>query len=81
MSYWAAENKIFIYARPWVNKDFVHDDVFSCVFPLFYLVPKNRRQWEKNFLEFFLELSFVLATQTQTNSKSGGDVSKIIETE
>ena len=33
-SYWAAMNKIFIYARACVNKDFVHDDVL-----------KNRRQW------------------------------------
>ena len=32
-SYWAT--MIFIYARPWVNKDFFHDDVFSCVFRLF----------------------------------------------
>ena len=30
----------------------------------------------KNFLEFFLKFSFVLATQT--NSKSGEDVSQII---
>ena len=31
-SYLAAMNKIFIWARPCVNKDFVRDDVFSCVF-------------------------------------------------
>ena len=34
-SYWAAMNKFFTYARACVNKDFVHDDVFSCVFRLF----------------------------------------------
>ena len=34
-SRWAAMNKIFIYARPCVNKDFFHDDVFSCVFRRF----------------------------------------------
>ena len=28
-SYWAAMNKTFIYARP--NKDFLHEDEFSCV--------------------------------------------------
>ena len=33
----------------------------------------------KSFLDFFLEFSFVLATQT--NSKSGEDVSQIIERE
>ena len=33
--YWAAKNKIFIYALAFVNKEFVHDDVFSCVFRLF----------------------------------------------
>ena len=32
-SYWAAINKFFIYAR--VNKDFFHDDMFSCVIHLF----------------------------------------------
>ena len=74
-SYWAAKNKIFIYARPCVNKDFVHDDVFSCVFR-----PVDGNE-KKNFLDFFLEFSFVLATQTQTNTKSGGDVSQIIESE
>ena len=31
-SYCAAMNKIFIYARACVNKDFVHYDVFSCFF-------------------------------------------------
>ena len=34
-SYWAAMNKFFIYARPCIDKEFVHDDVFSCVFRLF----------------------------------------------
>ena len=33
----------------------------------------------KNFLDFFFKFSFVLATQT--NSKSGEDVSQIIEPE
>ena len=35
-SYWAAMNKISIYARLCVNKDFVHDDMFSCVFRLLF---------------------------------------------
>ena len=39
-SCWAAMNKIFIDARLYVNKDFVHDDVFSCVFRLFILSTK-----------------------------------------
>ena len=34
-SYWTAMNKFFIYARPCIDKEFVHDDVFSCVFRLF----------------------------------------------
>ena len=33
-------NKIFIDTRLYVNKDFVHDDVFSCVFRLFILSTK-----------------------------------------
>ena len=37
-SYWTAMNKIFIYARPCVNKDF-----FSCVFPLFSQVLSTKK--------------------------------------
>ena len=40
MSYWAAMNKIFIHARPCVDEDFFHDDMFSCVFRLFILSTK-----------------------------------------
>ena len=47
-SYWAAMNKIFIYARPCVNS--FRDDVFSCVFRLFILrtkYPKTDSNVEK----------------------------------
>ena len=65
-------NKFFIYARPCVNKDFFHDDVFSCVFVSFPEYPKIDGNDEK-LSRVFLKFSFVLATQT--NSKSGKDVS------
>ena len=71
-------NKIFIYARPWVNNDFVHDDVFSC-FSFLFLSTQKSTAMIKNFLGFFLEFSFVLSTHS--NSKSGEDVSQIIEPE
>ena len=66
---------ILIYTRPWVimNKDFFHDDVFSCVFRLFSQLLSTQKSMAvmKNFLAS-LEFSF------QTNSKSGEDVSQII---
>ena len=71
--------KIFIYVRRCVNKDFFQDDVFSCVFRVFILStkqPKIDGSYEK--------LSRFFGTQllaTQTNSKSGEDVSQIIEPE
>ena len=77
-SYSAAMNKIFVYAHLCVNKDFVHDDVFSCVLSLFLSTPKSTAMI-KNFLGFFLESSFVLATRTK--SKSRDDVSQIREPE
>ena len=33
-------NKIFLYACSCVDKDFFHDDAFSCVFRLFILSTK-----------------------------------------
>ena len=67
-------NKIFIYAHPCAEKDFFYDDVLSCVFSTvsFPKYPKIDGNDEK-FSTFFWEFSFVLATQT--NSKSGEDVS------
>ena len=78
-SYWAAMNKNFINARLSVNKDFFHDDVFSCVFHPFILTtkyPKIYGKDEKLSGSFGIEL-----LATQTNSKSGEDVSQIIEPE
>ena len=72
-------NKIFIYARRCVNKGFFQDDVFSCVFRLFILstkYPKIDGIDEKVSRFFGTEL-----LATQTNSKSGEDVSQIIEPE
>ena len=63
-SYWAAMNKISIYAHLCVNNDFVHDDMFSCVFPSLFLSTQKLTATIKNILGFFLEFSFVLATQT-----------------
>ena len=74
-SYWAAMNKIFIYARPCVNK-MTCSAVFFVPFPKY---PKIDGNDKKNFLDFFLEFSFVLATQS--NCKSVEDVWKIIEPE
>ena len=71
-------NKFFIYARPCVIKIFFNDDVFSCVFVSFPKDPKIDGNDEK-LSRFFWKFSFVLATQT--NNKSGEDVSQIIEPE
>ena len=74
-SYWAAMNKIFIYACPYVNKDFFSGRVQLCFSSLFLGTQKSTGNDEKFYI--FLEFSFVLATQT--NRKSGKDVSPIIE--
>ena len=74
-------NKIFnlFYARPCVNKDFFHDDVFSCIFRVLIVSTKHPKIYgnEENLSSIFgIEL-----LTTQTNSKSGEDVSQIIEPE
>ena len=69
-------NKIFMYARPCVNKEFVHDDVFSRVFVSFPKYPKINGN-DKKLSRLVLQSSFVLANKT--SSKSGEDVSQIIE--
>ena len=63
-SYWAAMNKIFIYARPCVNK-MTCSAVFFVPFPKYPKIDGN----DKKLSRLFLEFSFVLATQS--NSKSG----------
>ena len=63
-SYWAAMNKIFIYARPCVNK-MTCSAVFFVPFPKYPKIDGNGKKLSRLFLEF----SFVLATQS--NSKSG----------
>ena len=67
-------NKIFIYARPCVN-NITCSAVFFVPFPKYPKIDGN----DKKLSRLFLEFSFVLATQT--NSKSGEDVSQIIEPE
>ena len=67
-------NKIFIYARPRVNK-MTCSAVFFVPFPKYPKIDGNGKKISRLFLEF----SFVLATQI--NSKSGEDVSQIIEPE
>ena len=56
-SYWAAMNKFFLHARPCVNKDFFHDDVFSCVFSSLFLSTQKSTAMMKNSLEFFWNLA------------------------
>ena len=65
-------NKIFIYARPCVNKEFFHDDVSQLCFSSLFLSAQKRSR-------LVLEFSFVLANKT--NSKGGEDVSQIMESE
>ena len=77
-SYWAAMNKIFIYARLCVNKDFFMMTCWAVFFVSFPKCPKINGNDEK-VSRFCLEFSLVLATQT--NSKSGEDVSQILEPE
>ena len=77
-SYWTAMNKIFIYACPCVNKEFFHDDVFSRFFGSFPKYPKINGN-DKKLSRHVLQSSFVLANKT--SSKSGEDVSQIIESE
>ena len=72
-------NKTFIYARPCANKNFFPDNMFSCVFRLFILstkYPKIYSNNKKHSSIFGIEL-----LAFQTNSKSGEDVSQIIEPE
>ena len=64
-------DKFFIYARPCLNKDFFHKDVFSCVPKKYPKIDGN----DEKLSRFFLKFSFLLATQT--NSKRGEDVSLI----
>ena len=67
-------NKIFIYARPCVNK-MTCSSVFFVPFPKYPKIDGN----DKKLSGLFWEFSFVLATQS--NSKSGEDVSQIIKPE
>ena len=67
-------NKIFIYARACENK-MTCSAVFFVSFPKCPKIDGNDKKLSRHFLEF----SFVLATQT--NRKSGEDVSQIIEPE
>ena len=67
-------NKIFIYARACENK-MTCSAVFFVSFSKCPKIDVN----DKRLPRLFLELSFVLATQT--NRKSGEDVSQIIEPE
>ena len=67
-------NEIFIYTRACVNK-MTSSAVFFFSFPKCPKIDVN----DKRLSRLFLELSFVLATQT--NRKSGEDVSQIIEPE
>ena len=72
-------NKIFIYARRCVNKDFFQDDVFSCVSRLFILSTKYQKiDGNDGKLSRFFGTELLA---TQTNSKSGENVSQIIEPE
>ena len=68
-SYWAAMNKIFIYALACVNK-MTCSAAFFVSFPKYPTIDGN----DENRSRIVLELSFVLATQA--NSKSGEDVSQ-----
>ena len=69
-----ARVKIFIYARPCVNK-MTCSAVFFVPFPKYPKIDGN----DKKLSGLFWEFSFVLATQS--NSKSGEDVSQIIKPE
>ena len=63
-------NEIFIYARPCVNKM-----TCSAVFSSLFLSTQKSTAMIKKLSRYFLEYSFVLVTQS--NSKSGEDVSQI----
>ena len=67
-------NEIFIYTRACVNK-MTSSAVFFFSFPKCPKIDGNDKKLSRRFSEF----SFVLATQT--NGKSGEDVSQIIEPE
>ena len=66
-SYWAAMNKIFIYARPCVNKDFVHDDVFFVSFPKYPKIDGNEKKLSRLF--FGIELRSSHSNQKQKRWK------------
>ena len=68
-------NKILIYARPCVNNLLMMtcSAVFFVSFPKYPKIDGNDEKRSR----FVLEFNFVLATQT--NSKSGEDVSQLIE--
>ena len=70
-------NKILIYARPCVNNLLMMtcSAVFFVSFPKYPKIDGN----DKKLSRLFSEFSFVLANKT--NSKSGEDVSQIIESE
>ena len=70
-------NKILIYARPCVNNLLMMkcSAVFFVSFPKYPKIDGN----DKKLSGLFLEFTLVLATQT--NSKSGENVSQIIEPE
>lgn len=67
-------NKIFIDASLYINKDFVHDDVFSCLFRLFILSAKYPKIEDND--ENLSSIFGIEPLATQTNSKSGEDVSR-----
>ena len=73
-------NKIFIYARAFVNEDFVHDDVsVSAVFFVsFPKYPKIDGNDKKNFLDFF---GINLRSSHSNQQQSGENVPQIIEPE
>ena len=79
-SYWAAMNKILIYLRPPVrNEDFFHDDVFICFFRLLIVSTKYPKIYGND--ENLSSIIGIELLATQTNSKSGEDVSQIIKPE
>ena len=71
-------NKFFIYARPCVIKILL---MMTCSAVFFVSFPKDPKidGNDEKLSRFFWKFSFVLATQT--NNKSGEDVSQIIEPE
>ena len=73
-------NKILIYLRPPVrNEDFFHDDVFICFFRLLIVSTKYPKIYGND--ENLSSIIGIELLATQTNSKSGEDVSQIIKPE